>query len=89
MGPSISAERLQIDAAATLCYHSTLNPVSKSSARDIRPLRFAAIFTCCFLFGIGVLLTPPVQAADVHFSQFLVKISHGLIVACGGTRQPG
>jgi exosortase H (IPTLxxWG-CTERM-specific) len=47
-------------------------------------VRFAIIFACCFLFGIGVLLTPPVQAADVRFSQTLVKISRSLIVAFGG-----
>jgi exosortase H (IPTLxxWG-CTERM-specific) len=73
-----------LTAAHTLCYHSTLSLDSKSPARNIRPLRFAAIFSCCFLFGIGVLLTPPVQAADVRFSQFLVKISHNLILICGG-----
>lgn len=84
MGPSISAAGSRIDAASTLCYHSTLTPASTNPARNIRPLRFAVIFSCCFLFGIGVLLTPPVQAADVRFSQFLVKISHGLILTCGG-----
>jgi len=87
MGLSISAKWFEIDAASTLCYHSTLTLVSKR--RSFRkPQRaicvFAAIFTCCFLFGIGVLLTPPVQAADIRFSQFLVKISHGLILTCGG-----
>jgi exosortase H (IPTLxxWG-CTERM-specific) len=42
------------------------------------------VFACCFLFGIGILLTPPVQQADKSFSQWLVKVSHGLIQVCGG-----
>jgi exosortase H (IPTLxxWG-CTERM-specific) len=47
-------------------------------------LRFAIVFACCFLFGIGILLTPPVQHVDVRFSQWLVQVSHGLIQVCGG-----
>ena len=42
------------------------------------------VFACCFLAGIGVLLTPPVQSADAKFSQALVKVSQGVILACGG-----
>lgn len=42
------------------------------------------IFGGCFLLGIGLLLTPPVQAADVHFSQWLVGISHNLVLLFGG-----
>jgi exosortase H (IPTLxxWG-CTERM-specific) len=55
-----------------------------NSASQIRPLRFAIVFACCFLFGIGLLLTPPVQRADRAFSESLVKLSHGLIMVCGG-----
>jgi exosortase H (IPTLxxWG-CTERM-specific) len=50
----------------------------------MRPVRFAAVFGACFLIGIGVLLLPPVQAVDGHFSRALVKISQGLIGICGG-----
>jgi len=42
------------------------------------------IFACCFLFGIAVLLTAPVQAVDVKFSQFLVDLSRSLIAVFGG-----
>jgi exosortase H (IPTLxxWG-CTERM-specific) len=48
------------------------------------PGRFAFIFAVCFLFGIGVLLTPPVQAVDQQFSRALVTLSHSLIQICGG-----
>ncbi|MCX6628318.1 MAG: exosortase H [Candidatus Solibacter sp.] len=51
---------------------------------NIRPVRFVLIFSCCLLFGFGVLLTTPVQSVDVEFSRALVKVSHGLVVACGG-----
>jgi exosortase H (IPTLxxWG-CTERM-specific) len=54
------------------------------TASQIRPLRFAIVFACCFLIGIGLLLTPPVQRADKAFSEALVKVSHGLIAVCGG-----
>ena len=54
------------------------------TASQIRPLRFAIVFACCFLTGIGLLLTPPVQRADKAFSEALVKVSHGLIAFCGG-----
>ena len=61
---------------------------SAESARTepgpIRPVRFAAIFAACFLFGIGVLLTPPIQKLDVQFSRGLVKVAGGLIHICGG-----
>jgi exosortase H (IPTLxxWG-CTERM-specific) len=62
------------------------NPRSKTgvSARNIRPLRFALVFACCFLLGFGVLLTPPVQNVDRDFSRSLVTLAHGVIVACGG-----
>ncbi|MBC7926140.1 MAG: exosortase H [Bryobacteraceae bacterium] len=49
-----------------------------------RPGHYILLFTCSFLIGFGLLLTPPVQSADVAFSAQLVKISHGLIVAFGG-----
>jgi len=64
------------------CYQGCLN-----TASQIRPVRFAIIFTCCFLLGIGLLLTPPVQRADKAFSESLVKLSHGLITVCGGHAQ--
>ena len=50
----------------------------------LRPLRFVLIFTVSLLIGFGVLLTPPVQKVDVQFSRALVKVSHGLILMCGG-----
>lgn len=49
-----------------------------------RPARFAAIFAGLLLLGFGVLLTPPVQAIDLKFSQTLVWFSHALVVALGG-----
>ena len=55
-----------------------------SPASQIRPLRFALVFTCCFLIGIGLLLTPPVQVADKAFSAALVKVSHVLVTTFGG-----
>jgi exosortase H (IPTLxxWG-CTERM-specific) len=61
-----------------------LSKLPESAARNIRPLRFAIVFTCCFLAGIGLLLTPPVQRADKAFSESLVRVSHGLIGICGG-----
>ena len=62
-----------------LCYHSRIAPTTQ-----IRPARFAALFTACFLVGFGVLFLPPVQAMDGRFSVALVKFSHGLIGMCGG-----
>jgi exosortase H (IPTLxxWG-CTERM-specific) len=55
-----------------------------SPASQIRPIRFAAVFACCFLLGIGLLLTPPLQAVDKAFSQELVRVAHGLIQVFGG-----
>jgi exosortase H (IPTLxxWG-CTERM-specific) len=52
--------------------------------RSHRPARFAVTFALCFLLGIGVLLTPVVQALDVRFSSALVQVAHGLIAVCGG-----
>ena len=49
-----------------------------------RPARFALVFALCFLGGIGILLTPPVQAWDLSFSRGLVSIAHTLITTCGG-----
>ncbi len=54
-------------------------------AKVMRPARFAALFSACFLAGVGVLLLPPVQILDGQFSQALVKVSHGLIGICGGS----
>ena len=51
---------------------------------NLRPLRFVLIFVCCLLLGFGLLLTPPVQKVDGQFSQTLVKVSHRLILLCGG-----
>jgi exosortase H (IPTLxxWG-CTERM-specific) len=65
-----------LTAFAHVCYHSDLtNP---------RPLRFILIFAGCLLFGFAILLTPPVQSVDGEFSRGLVKVSHGLLLACGG-----
>ena len=68
--------RRKIDTNRALCYHSILT--------KIRPLRFVLVFAGCLLFAFGVLLTPPVQSADVKFSRTLVKVSHGLLLAFGG-----
>jgi exosortase H (IPTLxxWG-CTERM-specific) len=56
----------------------------KARATTIRPMRFAVTFAVCFLLGIGVLLTPPVQIADNQFSRALVKVAKGVVVTCGG-----
>jgi exosortase H (IPTLxxWG-CTERM-specific) len=50
----------------------------------MRPGRFIAVFAACFLISFGLLLTPPVQTVDGHFSRALVKVSHGLVTVCGG-----
>jgi exosortase H (IPTLxxWG-CTERM-specific) len=57
---------------------------SPAKARALRPARFAALFSACFLAGVGILLLPPMQIVDAQFSQSLVKFSHGLIGVCGG-----
>ena len=59
------------------------------AGRTIRPLRFALIFFCCFILGVAVLLTPPVQSVDLQFNRGLVAISNEIITVCGGqaTRQ--
>jgi exosortase H (IPTLxxWG-CTERM-specific) len=49
-----------------------------------RPARFAITFGCCFLLGIGLLFTPPIQSLDGKFSRALVDLSKGLIGICGG-----
>ena len=49
-----------------------------------RPARFAVVFAGCFLAGIGILLTPPVQAVDARVSRALVTVSHRLIGVCRG-----
>lgn len=49
-----------------------------------RPARFVILFGCCFFLGFGLRFTPPVQAADIRFSRLLVKISHTVILWCGG-----
>src|SRR5581483_8397235 len=61
----------------------TGGPTSGPS-RSWRPTRFVILFAGCILAGFGLLFTPPVQSADAGFSQALVKISHALIVRCGG-----
>lgn len=71
--------RLCWHGAAVACYQRELN-----SAPQIHPIRFAAIFACCFLVGIGVLLTPPLQTADKVFSQMLVRVAHAVVQAFGG-----
>ncbi|MBS1858129.1 MAG: exosortase H [Acidobacteria bacterium] len=63
---------------------SNPQPGTGVSARNIRPLRFALVFACCFLLGFGLLLTPPVQTVDRGFSRVLVTLAHGVVVACGG-----
>jgi exosortase H (IPTLxxWG-CTERM-specific) len=58
---------------------------SPTPRRAARPARFAVLFGVLFLAGIGLVLLPPVQVLDGHFSRVLVKVSHGLIGICGGT----
>jgi len=58
--------------------------VRQAAVRSIRPARFGLIFASLFFAGIAVLLTPPAQTVDAHFSRLLVKLSHGLILVCGG-----
>ena len=61
------------------------NPTgARSTPGARRPARFAITFGCCFLLGIGLLFTPPVQSVDVKFSRALVQVSNGLIAICGG-----
>ena len=55
-----------------------------AAGRNIRPVRFALIFFCCFVLGIAVLLIPPVQRVDLQFTQGLVVLSHKIITVCGG-----
>jgi exosortase H (IPTLxxWG-CTERM-specific) len=55
-----------------------------SGLGGVRPARFALLFGVCFLAGIAILLTPPVQDADALFSHALVRIAHALITQCGG-----
>jgi exosortase H (IPTLxxWG-CTERM-specific) len=47
-------------------------------------VRFASIFACCFLLGIGILLTPPMQTVDRQFSRMLVRVSHSALQTFGG-----
>ena len=58
--------------------------VDDNQLTNIRPSRFVLIFACCLLLAFSVLLTPPVQSVDVEFSRVLVKVSHRLVLACGG-----
>ena len=60
-----------------------------AAGRNIRPVKFAVIFFSCFVIGIAVLLTAPVQSVDRRFTQGLVALSHKIITICGGhaTRQ--
>ena len=55
-----------------------------TAGRNIRPVRFALIFFCCFVLGIAVLLIPPVHRVDLQFTQGLVALSHKIITICGG-----
>ena len=55
-----------------------------AAGRNIRPVRFALIFFCCFVLGIAVLLIPPVHRVDLQFTQGLVALSHKIITICGG-----
>jgi hypothetical protein len=59
-------------------------PTHQGLPTSIRPVRFGVIFVICFFAGIAVLLTPPAQTVDAHFSRLLVKLAHGFILACGG-----
>lgn len=56
----------------------------RSKAAIVRPTRFAVVFVSCFLLCVGIVLTPPVHAVDVRFSQILVQAAHFVIRAFGG-----
>ena len=49
-----------------------------------RAIRFGLIFGLCFVGGIGILLTPPMQAIDSSFSRALVQVAHGSVQLFGG-----
>ena len=55
-----------------------------AAGHNIRPVKFALIFFSCFIFGIAVLLTAPVQGVDRWFTQGLVALSYKIITICGG-----
>ena len=59
-------------------------PVGRAKRSSARPARFLIIFVSCFLLCVGIVLTPPVHAVDVQFSQILVKTAHALIGIFGG-----
>lgn len=56
----------------------------RQSGKISRPARFVLLFAFCFVAGIGLVLSPPVQLLDESFSRDLVKVSHGVIAMCGG-----
>jgi exosortase H (IPTLxxWG-CTERM-specific) len=58
---------------------------SELPRRAARPVRFGVLFGVLFLVGIGLVLLPPVQVLDGHFSRVLVSVSHRLIGMFGGT----
>jgi exosortase H (IPTLxxWG-CTERM-specific) len=66
--------------------HLTAPPVVwyQSEVATPRPLRFLFIFAVCLLIGFGVLMTAPVQKADVSLSPWLVGIAHKVVLVCGG-----
>ncbi|MGA2115650.1 MAG: exosortase H [Bryobacteraceae bacterium] len=59
-------------------------PASRVRRKAARPALFAVLFGLFFLAGIGLVLLPPVQFLDGHFSRILVSVSRGLIAICGG-----
>jgi exosortase H (IPTLxxWG-CTERM-specific) len=59
-------------------------PRLKPARVSFHPTRFLLVFFLCLLAGFALLFTPWVQFLDVRFSRVLVRISHALIVGCGG-----
>jgi len=53
-------------------------------APNVPLARFALKFSACFLIGLALLLTPPIQFIDGYFSRLLVHLSDILIRFFGG-----
>ncbi|HLK49795.1 MAG TPA: exosortase H [Bryobacteraceae bacterium] len=51
---------------------------------NFRPTRFLLVFFLSLLIGFALLFTPWIQVVDAAFSRVLVRVSHAVIVGCGG-----
>ena len=63
------------------------SPAARAGSKHdkiLRHVRFGSLFAICFIAGIGIVLSPPVQLLDEAFSRTLVTVSQGLIRICGG-----